>query len=138
MITDHQKLEIPSLSPNQKPLELDINFRGDLREVEKYKDQVVRFKIGKEVTEVNFEQLWSLFFAMSSPEQQTAMVPTSNLTNRKIEVEFVLRADQDIAKGELIPIKHYVTLPEDRFIDMYDEGYKKAKIAINTKELQTL
>src|SRR3990167_6982582 len=138
MIQDHQILRVPSLSINQKPLIIEVNWEGDLREVEQHKDQKVRFSIGKEMTEVNYEQLWSLLFAMSNEEQQTKMVQTSHLANRKIEFEFVVRANEDIAKGDLIPIKHYIMLPEDRFIDMYDEGYKKAKIKLDNKEAAVL
>ena len=138
MIKDHQQLRIPALSPHQPPLLIEVNWSGDLRNAEAHKDQSVRFKIGDKVTEVNFMQLWSLFFALSSPEQQTNMIPAQYTANRKIEVKFVLRADKDIKAGELIPVEHYVTLPEDRFIDIHDDSYKKAKIKLDKNILQTI
>jgi len=84
---------------------------------------------GKEVM-VAFDDLWTTLFPMADDDQQDKMIPTKTTRTRVLEQLLTIRLNKDCRKGELITLKHKVSVPEE-MICIKPQGSEKILIPKN-------
>ncbi|RJO60384.1 hypothetical protein C4544_05155 [candidate division WS5 bacterium] len=103
MIDSHQKLEIPSVGGGH-PLQLEINWRGDI-------EDVVRFTINGQTAVIKRQDLFSFMFMTGTPEQQELMTPVRETKIVKHVRQHRVVAKKDIKVGQQLIVNCEVNVP---------------------------
>ena len=146
MIQTHEKFRLRNINLEGKNLEVEINYRGEkdfvYDEIEgkkvpvKDEDKVLRFKIGDEVAEIRYTDLWTVAFMAGSGVNQTALAPVKWSSQRFINQHLKIKAHKDIKRGESIIVKHTVKIPERFFQQVHmDSGIVVPKITPEGRDL---
>ena len=126
MLTNHQKWRM--LDENGKNAFIaEVNW--DESDERTNKCKIVKFTLtdGKEVF-VKKENLYTMLFAMGSPEEQQKMVPQKVTKVRAYETVLGIKATKDIHKGEVIRFPIKIDLPpiEEEVIGELKQEYKES------------
>ena len=116
MITDHEIFNIPDLR-GQAKFELEVNWNKD--DGTSNNCQVIKLRCpdGKEAY-VKRDHLLAMLFAIGKPGDQMKMIPQKMTRVRRYETMVGVKANKDIAKGEMVNFRVSIPLPtiEDEVI----------------------
>jgi len=116
MLQDHEKLQIPGISVEAKPLQLEVNYRGT-EDKKTNGCKILRVRLGREETHIKFEDLWNLMFLMASSEKQDKMIPVSLHRIRHVERVITVEANRDVKRGEKITFTYRMKIPDEMFVE---------------------